>query len=105
MSFDDMPPETPTTGAGETRAFPKLTFEDMPKPASPPPSQTSPWDEPAPSTGGETRGFPEMSFNDFQKSEPAPPPPPLPTSEAAAWDSRPAGNFDSSDTTPAAPPP
>jgi hypothetical protein len=103
MSFDDIPPEPPTTGAGETRAFPKLTFEDMPKPASPPAPLTSPWDEPAPSSGGETRGFPKMSFDDFQKSEPAPAPPPTPTPEAAPWDSRPSGNFESSDTMPPTP--
>ena len=101
MSFDDMPPPPPTTGAGETRAFPKLTFEDIPKPASPPPQPpplSSPWDEPPapPAGGGETRAFPKMTFEDFQKSEPAPmTPPPAPTPEAPPWDSRPSGNFES----------
>jgi CheY-like chemotaxis protein len=104
MSFDDMPPEPPSTGAGETRAFPKLTFEDMPKPAPPPPAPPSPWDEPAPA--GETRAFPKMSFDDFQKSEPAPTaPPPMPTPEAAPWDSRPSGNFETEDTPPPPPSP
>ncbi|HEY8181383.1 MAG TPA: response regulator [Thermoanaerobaculia bacterium] len=101
MSFDDMPPPPPTTGAGETRAFPKLTFEDMPKPASPPPPPPpsgSPWDEPAPTGGGETKAFPKMSFDDFQKSEPAPmTPPPSPTPETPPWDSRPSGNFEASE--------
>src|SRR5437588_768067 len=82
-------------GAGETRAFPKLTFEDMPKPAAPPPASSSPWDEPAPTGGGETRAFPKMSFEDFQKNEPAPmAPPPSPTPEAPSWDARPSGNFE-----------
>ncbi|MDQ6801431.1 MAG: response regulator [Acidobacteriota bacterium] len=104
MSFEDIPPAPPTTGAGETRAFPKLTFEDIPKPASPPPPPPSPWDEPAPT--GETRGFPKMSFDDFQKSEPAPmAPPPLPTPEAPPWDARPSGNFETSETKPPAPAP
>lgn len=107
MSFDDMPPPPPTTGAGETRAFPKLTFEDIPKPASPPPPPpppSSPWDEPAPTGGGETKAFPKMSFEDFQKSEPAPmTPPPSPTPETPPWDSRPSGNFEVSEPSGSAP--
>src|SRR2546430_2688621 len=68
MSFDDTPPPPPTTGAGETRAFPKLTFEDIPKPASPPPPpSSSPWDEPAPTGGAETKAFPQLSFDDIQQ--------------------------------------
>src|SRR5437870_4563616 len=77
----------------------------IPKPASPPPPPpSSPWAEPAPTGGGETKAFPKMSFDDFQKSEPAPmTPPPSPTPEAPPWDSRPSGNFESSE--PAAPAP
>src|SRR5204862_35589 len=60
---------------GETRAFPRRTFEEMQKmanePAMPPPAppapETSPWDEPAPAFGGETRAFPAMSFEELQK--------------------------------------
>jgi CheY-like chemotaxis protein len=107
MSFDDMAPPPPTTGAGETRAFPKLTFEEIPKPASPPPPPpppSSPWDEPAPTGGGETKAFPKMSFDDFQKSEPAPmTPPPRPTPETPPWDSRPSGNFEASERSESAP--
>lgn len=70
--------------AGETRAFPRMTFEEMQRMASPanertPPApeptpipEPSPWDEPA-ATGGETRAFTKMSFDDFQ-----PPPAPEP---------------------------
>src|SRR5205807_4570715 len=54
----DMPP----AGGGETRAFPRMTFEDLPPVTpAPAPAASSPWDEPAPSTG-ETRAFPKMSF-------------------------------------------
>jgi CheY-like chemotaxis protein len=70
--------------AGETRAFPRMTFEEMQQmaaaPAAPaaapeptPAPEPSPWDEPA-ALGGETRAFTKMSFDDFQ----APPPPPEP---------------------------
>lgn len=70
--------------AGETRAFPRMTFEEMQQMAAPPPPppaaappppppapEPSPWDEPA-ATGGETRAFTKMSFEDFQASAPAP---------------------------------
>jgi CheY-like chemotaxis protein len=55
---------------GETRAFPKMSFEDIK-----PPAPASPWEEPAPTTG-ETRAFPRMGFDDLQQmaSEPTPPP-------------------------------
>jgi len=97
MTFDDLPAPPSSGGVGETRAFPKLTFEDMAKPASPPPASSSPWDEPAPAGGGETRAFPKMSFEDLQK--PSAPP------EAPPWDSRPTGNFETTDKITPPPPP
>ena len=73
--------------SGETRAFPKMSFEDMPQPSvssttSLAPAQTdarasSPWDE-QPSSGfsGETRAFPRMNFEEMQKpSQPSTPAP------------------------------
>jgi CheY-like chemotaxis protein len=102
MTFEDIPPAAPPSGGvGETRAFPKLTFEDIPKPAAPPAasSGSSPWDEPAPAGGGETRAFPKLTFEDFQKpAAPATPPPAAP--EQPSWDARPSGNFDDADTQP-----
>ncbi len=99
MTFDDLPPTPPSSGVGETRAFPKLTFEDMAKPPSPPPPSSSPWDEPAPTGGGETRAFPKMSFEDLQK-------PPATVPEAPSWDARPSAKFDEDvDTMPPTPSP
>jgi CheY-like chemotaxis protein len=76
---------------GETRAFPRMTFEEMQRMASvapPPPApeptpapEPSPWDEPA-ALGGETRAFTKMSFDDF--ASPAPQPEPAPEPIAAA---------------------
>jgi CheY-like chemotaxis protein len=77
--------------SGETRAIPKLNFDDLPKdtstqqisaqPGTPP--APSPWNEPAP-PAGETRAFPRMNFEEMQRSaQPAPPPPP-PTPEPEA---------------------
>ncbi len=79
---------------GETRAFPKLSFDDMQQmAASTPPQPTeqepAPWGDPgesaaspfgsdadAPAFGGETRAFPKLSFDDFQQSAPAAEPEP-----------------------------
>lgn len=66
--------------AGETRAFPRMTFEEMqrmapaneriqPEPEPTPAPEPSPWDEPA-ALAGETRAFTKMSFDDFQASAP-----------------------------------
>jgi CheY-like chemotaxis protein len=86
------PPETPfkepPTGGGETRAFPKMSFEDLSKPPEPPAPSASPWDEPAPaSTGGETRAFPKMTFEDLDK--PSTPPPQMDARPSSAWDDQP----------------
>jgi len=76
-SFSAPPPaetpfaEPPAT-TGETRAFPKMSFEEMSKPAEAP----SPWAEAPAPAGGETRAFPKMGFEDLNKAaEPAPPAP------------------------------
>ena len=97
---------------GETRAFPRMTFEDMQRmagelppaapPAAPPPpppapapaAEASPWDD-APAFGGETRAFPAMSFDEMQKMVATPAaasaPPPAPAApEASPWDEPPA---------------
>jgi len=84
----------PMTG-GETRAFPRMSFEEMqqmtatpePEPPPPPPApEPSPWDEPAPMTGGETRAFPRMSFEEMQAMTAAPEPEPPPVPEPSPWD-------------------
>ena len=111
-------PETPFAPAletsGETRAFPKMSFEDLSKPPEPPaPPSSSPWDEPRP-TGGETRAFPKMTFEDLDKpvEPPAPPPDARPSS---VWDEQspmggetrafPKMTFEDLDKPAAAPPP
>jgi CheY-like chemotaxis protein len=65
---------------GETRAFPRMTFEQMqqmaagtPPPPPAPAPEPSPWDEPA-QFSGETRAFEKMSFDDFPPPAPAPEP-------------------------------
>jgi len=115
-SFEsDMPFDSPGEPAfgGETRAFPRMSFEEMqqmanepvepptaPQPAMPEPvhePETSPWDETPAAFGGETRAFPRMSFEEMEQmasaSQPSfdeppafhePPPPPAP--ESSPWD-------------------
>jgi len=108
----DMPFDAPSEPAfgGETRAFPRMSFEEMeqmanepptaPQPAMPEPvhePETSPWDETPAAFGGETRAFPRMSFEEMEQmasaSQPsfeAPashePPPPPPAPEPSPWD-------------------
>src|SRR5437870_4686653 len=84
-----MPFDTPAEPAfgGETRAFPRMSFEEMqqmaaaPQPSEPPPFETlgapvepeaSPWDETPAAFGGETRAFPSMSFEEMEKMASAP---------------------------------
>jgi len=92
MPFDNAP-----SFGGETRAFPRMSFDELqrmagePEAATPPPpapAEPSPWDEPA--TGGETRAFPRMSFDELQRmpTEPAAPPP-APPAEQSPWDEAP----------------
>lgn len=74
---------------GETRAFPRMTFEEMqrmaavPPPPAPEPTpapEPSPWDEPV-ALGGETRAFTKMSFDDFAPPAPEPTPEPVAAAE------------------------
>jgi len=102
MTFDDLQkvsePSTPSSSApaskdepsttsGETRAFPRISFDEPKRSAA---------DEPPPTTpGGETRAFPRMSFEDLQKpSTPSKPKEPYtpfgaspepPASENSPW--------------------
>jgi CheY-like chemotaxis protein len=94
----ETPFDTPPAEAfsGETRAFPRMSFEElqqMQQPATPapppPPAEPSPWDDQSPAVGGETRAFPRMSFDDLQQGAPASAPPlgePEPPAEASPWD-------------------
>ncbi|HEU4522945.1 MAG TPA: response regulator [Thermoanaerobaculia bacterium] len=83
------PSQAPSTGGGETRAFPATTFGDQPGSATTqqftPPTPAAPKPEPEPEpespwsnvpSGGETRAFPKMNFEDMQRlaSEKAPEP-------------------------------
>jgi len=89
--------------SAETRAFPRMSFEELqqmaattpepsPEPPPPPPAppaapaaEPSPWDEPAPLTGGETQAFPRMSFEELQAmAASAPAEEPSPWSEPSA---------------------
>jgi CheY-like chemotaxis protein len=79
LSTTDMPFDAPEPEYGnETRALPRMSFEEMQQmanaPSTPAPhqdaapaSEPSPWDEPAPAFGGETRAFPRMSFEEMQQ--------------------------------------
>jgi CheY-like chemotaxis protein len=90
---NEMPFEMPPTEAfsSETRAFTKLSFDDlqrMPEP-EPPAPEPPPIHEEAPAFGGETRAFPRMSFEDLEKmtEQPAPAPPPAPEpAESLPWE-------------------
>ncbi|HEX9986765.1 MAG TPA: response regulator [Thermoanaerobaculia bacterium] len=90
MPFDSQPAFGGSDEAafgGETRAFPKMSFDDfqqasqpstpaMPEwatPEPPPAPEPSPWDE-QPAFGGETRAFQKLSFEEMQQSQPEPEP-------------------------------
>jgi CheY-like chemotaxis protein len=103
-SASELPFEEPAAPAfsGETRAFPRMSFEELQQmasespaaPAPPPPAasapEPSPWDEPAaaPAFGGETRAFPSMSFEQLSQMASAPAAPAAP--ETSPWDEAPA---------------
>jgi CheY-like chemotaxis protein len=94
-SFDDAPrteaespfgsPAPEEQFSGETRAFPRMSFDDFQKlgatpeaaedtpPAPPAVPEPSPWDQDAPAFGGETRAFEKMSFDDLSQAAPAAP--------------------------------
>ena len=86
QSANETPFQEPPAGGGETRAFPKMSFEDLSKPPESPAASSSPWDEPQP-TSGETRAFPKMTFEDLDKPAAAPSTDARPSS---AWDDQPA---------------
>jgi CheY-like chemotaxis protein len=81
--------------SGETRAIPKMNFDDLqklanaPAPTPPPPSpmpeasSPAPWDEKPSAFSGETRAFPKMSFDDLDKAASSAPPAPAGSS---LWD-------------------
>jgi hypothetical protein len=75
MNFDELQKMAePSTSGGETRAFPKMNFDEKKadeKPASSTPPPSSPWHDETPPV--ETRSFPRMSFDDLKK-EPEPKP-------------------------------
>jgi len=73
--------------SGETRAFPKMNFDEPPKDFATqqvtPPAATSPWDEhPGPASSSETRAFPRMNFDEMQQTSAAATPPPAPESDS-----------------------
>jgi len=91
----EMPFETSPTEAfsSETRAFTKMSFEDlqqMPEPQHEAAPEPAPIHEEPPAFGGETRAFPRMSFEDLEKmteqAAPAPPPPAPAPSESLPWE-------------------
>ena len=98
--FEDM-----GAASGETKAIPRMSFDELqkmanepaaappPPPAAPAAPEASPWDEPSPMSG-ETKAFTKMSFDDLQKqaggappppAAAAPPPPPA-APEPSPWD-------------------
>ncbi|HYC89143.1 MAG TPA: response regulator [Thermoanaerobaculia bacterium] len=70
MPFE--PPSGTPFGGGETRAFPRMSFDDLQQtapapPPAPPAPEPSPWDEQ--DFGGETRAFGKMTFDDLQSMQ------------------------------------
>ena len=98
MPFEPAPSFDEDLGGGETRAFPKMSFDDFQTPAAPsapppppPPAPAAPWGEPAsspfgeePQFSGETRAFEKMSFDDLQQQMSRPAPEPEPQREPEA---------------------
>jgi CheY-like chemotaxis protein len=81
-------PPPPAQFSGETKAFPKMNFDELAKepeppkaPAPPAPSAPSPWEEQPSAFSGETRAFPRMNFEEMQRTS-APPEPPAPPPDA-----------------------
>jgi len=86
MNFDELQKMSePSTSGGETRAFPKMNFDDAKKSADEKPAPSTPASPPPASPWHddtppiETRAFPRMSFDDLKK-EPEPKP-----AEPAPW--------------------
>jgi CheY-like chemotaxis protein len=96
--FGASPP--PEQFSGETRAFPRMSFEDLSKesttekvPAQPAPPAPSPWDEQPAAFSGETRAFPRMNFDEMQRTSQPPAPAPAPEPESPFGASPPAESF------------
>jgi CheY-like chemotaxis protein len=91
--------EEPATPAGETRALPKMTFEEMQRlaasgtPSEPEPVDESPFGAPPPaeSFSGETRAFPKLNLDDVPKPAPEPATSSRPTEELPWGGEAPAG--------------
>ncbi|HEX7680509.1 MAG TPA: response regulator, partial [Thermoanaerobaculia bacterium] len=98
--------EAPSAFGGETRAFPRMSFEEMqqmaaqpsaPPPPPPPAPEPSPWDVPE-ADDASTRAIPKMSFEEMRQmaeaSQEQPAPfeiqNPAPEPEASPWDEQPA---------------
>jgi CheY-like chemotaxis protein len=96
-THDDTPFGAPPLSeqfSGETKAFPKMSFDEMqqmasepasapPPPPPPPAHEPSPWDE-GPEMSGETRAFTKMTFDDLPAPAPASQPEPEPESPFGA---------------------
>jgi CheY-like chemotaxis protein len=54
--------------SSETRAFPRMSLEELQQMAAPEPMAEEAGALDAPAFGGETRAFPKLSFDDFQQS-------------------------------------
>ena len=79
--WDTSEPAPPAFG-GETKAFPRMSFDDLPQmsatpaPAVPPPARAEdPWQTPEPehqpqaaTSGGETHAFPQLNYEDLQRA-------------------------------------
>ena len=98
-SHEPSPWDEPVSG-GETRAFGKMSFDDLqkmagerasdsaytpPPPPSTPAAEPSPWDAPD-AGGGETRAMPRMSFDEMRKLAEESAPAAAPKPEASPWD-------------------
>ena len=70
------PWDAPDAGGGETRAMPRMSFDEMRKlaeesaPAAAPKPEASPWDQPEAADAGATRAFPPMNFADASPKVP-----------------------------------
>jgi CheY-like chemotaxis protein len=88
-------PYAGSPSSGETRAFPRLNFEEpaAAPPESPSDSEPTPWNQ-TPAGGGETRAFPKMTFDDLPRP-PSPVEMPAPASkDASPWDEAPLAGGD-----------
>ena len=79
--------DEPSTTSGETKAFPRMSFDDLQKlsePSTPSSGAPASKDEPS-TTSGETRAFPRISFDEPKRSAADEPPPTTPAGETRAF--------------------